>query len=209
MTRLVVLMTALILTGCSTMSPSRTSAGEADAHIAKQRALPLEPGVKSAIPIETRLPPVSAPAPRLATTLVPRTAPPPTPPRPTKTAPSTTTLSPLPCQTTAISGAGFAPNSWDLSATMRDLIADTVHRLTSGRYTSIHVVGHADSRPSPIGNDELSARRAESVALEMILDGIDPAIVYAEGHGDREPSAVGETGTAWAANRRIEILAFC
>ena len=108
-----------------------------------------------------------------------------------------------------ISGAGFAPNSWDLSPNMRDLVARTANQLSTGRYTSINIIGHADNRPSPIGNDELSLRRAQSVASELITDGIKPTIIQTEGHGDHEPIGDGETETAWAANRRIEIHAFC
>lgn len=205
-------MTALILAGCSTFSPvHRPSAGGAGARSARETALPLEPEVNGAIPIETRPPPAAEPPKStLDTTSVPGIAPPTAPSRSPQTAPPTTTSSPPPpCQTAVISGAGFAPNSWELPLNMRDLVARTVNQLSAGRYTSINVIGHADSRPSPIGNDELSLRRAQSIVSELITDGIEPTIVQAEGHGDHEPIANGETETAWAANRRIEILAFC
>lgn len=205
-------MTALFLAGCSTFSPVlRPSAGETGARAARETALPLEPEVNSAIPIETRPPPVAAPPKSaLDTTPQPSIAPPTTPSRSPQTAPPTTTSSPPPpCQSAVISGTGFAPNSWDLPLNIRDLVARTVNRLSSLHFTSIKVIGHADNRPSPMGNDELSLRRAQSVASELIFDGIDPTIVHTEGHGDHEPIANSETETAWAANRRVEILAFC
>ena len=211
MKRWVAPMTALFLTGCSTFSPGlRPPAGETGARPARE-ALPLEPGVNGAIPIETRPPPVAAPPKSALDTIsVPSIAPATTPSRSPQTAPPTTTSSPPPpCQSAVISGAGFAPNSWDLPLSMRDLVARTVNQLSSRHYTSINVIGHADNRPSPMGNDELSLRRAQSVASELIIDGIEPTIVHTEGHGDHEPVANGETETAWAANRRVQILAFC
>lgn len=75
----------------------------------------------------------------------------------------------------------------------------------SGATGSIAVTGHTDSSGSDSHNQDLSERRAESVAKE--LKPLLPAGIklVAEGKGESDPIADNETDTGKALNRRVTI----
>ena len=77
------------------------------------------------------------------------------------------------------------------------------------RYTIVNVLGHADARPTPIGNDVLSRQRAEEVVAHLVAAGLPASMLHAEGRGDREPLDPRPVPEAWDLNRRIEIVAIC
>ncbi len=73
----------------------------------------------------------------------------------------------------------------------------------------LQVDGFTDSRPIHTtqfpSNWELSAARAISVVRFAIAEGIPPQRVAAEGFGDKQPIAPGNTPDAYRLNRRIEL----
>lgn len=73
----------------------------------------------------------------------------------------------------------------------------------------LQVDGFTDSRPIHTAqfpsNWELSAARAISVVRFAIAQGIPPQRVSAEGFGDKQPIALGNTPAAYRLNRRIEL----
>ncbi len=103
-----------------------------------------------------------------------------------------------------IGGVSFGTNQFDLTAeTIAQL--DSVVAPLLGEDTLVHAIGHADRRPSSIGNDILSERRAQAVAdyLRALETG---ALVTFAGKGDSEPVDLGDTAAAHAANRRVELF---
>jgi len=71
--------------------------------------------------------------------------------------------------------------------------------------TTIKVAGYASSTGSAMHNQELSERRARSVADYLISHLIDPNRVMAVGYGARYPVASNDTLEGQARNRRVEI----
>lgn len=67
------------------------------------------------------------------------------------------------------------------------------------------VIGHADDVGSDGLNDELSRRRAASIASLLKAGGIDTARVSVVGRGSRDPLVPVRKGAAEARNRRVEI----
>ncbi len=67
------------------------------------------------------------------------------------------------------------------------------------------VIGHADDVGTDALNDELSRRRAGSIAIMLKSEGIDTARVSIVGRGSRDPLVPVRKGAAEGRNRRVEI----
>lgn len=71
--------------------------------------------------------------------------------------------------------------------------------------TRITVVGHTDSIGSEIYNQQLSERRASSVAGYLSAQGVADYRVNTLGRGEAEPKATNATESGRRANRRVDI----
>lgn len=71
--------------------------------------------------------------------------------------------------------------------------------------TLIDVVGHTDSDGSNGYNDDLSRRRASSVARYLTAQQLQPNRFSVEGRGEQEPIASNASAEGKARNRRVEI----
>lgn len=71
--------------------------------------------------------------------------------------------------------------------------------------TTIEVSGHTDSTGSDQYNQDLSQRRANSVAWVLSQNGVDPRRMYVIGMGKTRPVASNATPAGRARNRRVEI----
>jgi len=69
----------------------------------------------------------------------------------------------------------------------------------------LRVIGHADARGSRGFNRYLGARRARAVTDVLLSAGVPRKQIEARSHGEDEPRASGESESAWAQNRRVEI----
>lgn len=83
-------------------------------------------------------------------------------------------------------------------------IANILRKDAAGR--EIQVEGHTDAVGSPEYNERLSARRADSVARELIRDGTDRRLLSSKGFGESRPIASNNTESGRARNRRVEIV---
>ncbi len=96
------------------------------------------------------------------------------------------------------------------SATLRpDLTSDI--RAVAGslnRYpnSTIEVIGHTDNTGSAAYNQDLSQRRANSVANVLRDSGVQGGRIAAYGRGEDQPVASNLTPQGRAANRRVEII---
>ncbi|ARO13473.1 OmpA/MotB domain protein [Ketogulonicigenium robustum] len=72
--------------------------------------------------------------------------------------------------------------------------------------TSISVIGHTDSTGSASYNQDLSVRRAQSVASVLINSGVTSNRIYTVGRGATQPVATNATAEGRQANRRVEIV---
>jgi len=95
------------------------------------------------------------------------------------------------------------------SASLKTAFTPTLEKVSEilVRYphTVIHVVGHTDSVGSEAYNQQLSERRAQSVADYFAARNISPQRLVAVGRGETQPRASNETEAGRQLNRRVEI----
>jgi outer membrane protein OmpA-like peptidoglycan-associated protein len=70
----------------------------------------------------------------------------------------------------------------------------------------IEVIGHADNSGTAAYNQDLSQRRASSVAQALVATGVQSGRVSAIGRGEDQPIASNLTPEGRAQNRRVEII---
>lgn len=72
----------------------------------------------------------------------------------------------------------------------------------------LSVEGHAsfERAEQDAYNQQLSERRAQTVANELVADGIPPSQVQAQGFGTRFPLASNDTAAGREQNRRVEVI---
>ena len=70
----------------------------------------------------------------------------------------------------------------------------------------VRIEGHTDSRGGDASNLELSDRRATSVRVFLVQNGVDPARLESKGYGETRPIASNSTRQGRAANRRVEFV---
>ena len=83
-------------------------------------------------------------------------------------------------------------------------IAGILQKNARGR--QILVEGHTDAVGSPEYNQSLSSRRADTVARELISDGIDRRLLSSKGFGESRPISSNDTESGRGRNRRVEIV---
>lgn len=96
------------------------------------------------------------------------------------------------------------------SASLRpDLTADlraVASSLQDYPRTRVQVLGHTDNTGAAAYNQDLSQRRAATVASTLINYGVEPTRVRAIGRGEDQPRASNLTPEGRAQNRRVEIV---
>ncbi|MFZ1660596.1 MAG: OmpA family protein [Paracoccaceae bacterium] len=91
------------------------------------------------------------------------------------------------------------------SGIMNDLytVADSLNRYPN---TTVQVIGHTDNTGAASYNQDLSQRRAESVAAVLRQGGVYGGRLVAFGRGEDQPIASNSTPAGRAQNRRVEIV---
>jgi outer membrane protein OmpA-like peptidoglycan-associated protein len=87
----------------------------------------------------------------------------------------------------------------------RELLSRIAGILLASKGYQITVYGHTDDVGSDAYNQELSARRAQTVRDYLVEAGVSPEIISTKGYGKRSPLVEGKTAAARAKNRRVEI----
>ena len=108
----------------------------------------------------------------------------------------------------------FPSGGWQMPATAQQTIGKMVPILAPMQQTKIMVNGYTDN--TPIGpelmregvtsNLILSQKRADNVMNFMTSQGVNPALVSAQGFGDADPVASNDTAAGKAQNRRVELM---
>ncbi len=70
----------------------------------------------------------------------------------------------------------------------------------------VRVEAHCDDRGTTEYNLALGQRRADAVARYLVGLGVAPSRVQAVSYGEERPAAQGDGESAWAQNRRVEII---
>ncbi|MBB5210240.1 OmpA family protein [Microbulbifer hydrolyticus] len=99
----------------------------------------------------------------------------------------------------------FATNRYEIRNDFYDTLDSVVLVLNEFDKTAIRVSGHTDSTGSDVTNQNLSERRAESVANFFTTRGVAAGRVQAVGYGERYPIAGNDSDAGRQANRRVEL----
>ena len=94
----------------------------------------------------------------------------------------------------------------DLSSRATQIIAEAATASTHVQVTRINVNGYTDTSGTPKYNQALSVRRAESVANELVKDGVSRNEIDIKGFGETHPLVQTGPGVREPQNRRVEII---
>lgn len=99
----------------------------------------------------------------------------------------------------------FETGSGDLSASFYPVLNSVALVLNEYEQTYVDVIGHTDSTGSEQFNQELSERRAASVARYLETREVLAARILTNGMGESQPVASNDTDEGRTLNRRVEI----
>ena len=99
----------------------------------------------------------------------------------------------------------FATDSADLSPAFFDVLTSVGKVLTEYESTVVEVAGHTDSTGSDAYNQQLSERRAASVASYLRSQNVRSDRIITVGMGEQRPVADNSSASGRQANRRVEI----
>lgn len=100
----------------------------------------------------------------------------------------------------------FAVDSARVNNSLRGDLMTVARSLQNHPYSTVQVVGHTDSSGAAAYNQELSERRANSVADVLRQGGVAYNRVRTFGRGEDQPVASNLTAEGKARNRRVEIV---
>ena len=100
----------------------------------------------------------------------------------------------------------FAFDSSDLSDQARLILNNNAEYLHQHSSLTVTVEGHCDERGSEKYNNALGKRRAESVKKFLVDQGINTDRVLTISYGENKPVAAGRDESAWAKNRRAQMV---
>ena len=94
----------------------------------------------------------------------------------------------------------------DLTDRARQIIAEAAQASTRVKATRIEVQGNADKSGTPAYNQRLSLRRAQTVAAELVRDGVPRTAIDIQAFGDTRPLVPTAAGVREPQNRRVAII---
>lgn len=99
----------------------------------------------------------------------------------------------------------FATGSSNINGNFYPILDSVGIVLAEFNDTSINISGYTDSVGSEISNQELSERRANSVASYIVRTGVLHGRIQARGFGERYPVASNDNSMGRSQNRRVEV----
>jgi outer membrane protein OmpA-like peptidoglycan-associated protein len=99
----------------------------------------------------------------------------------------------------------FATNSADLNANFYEVLNSVSTVLAEYNQTVVEIAGHTDSTGTDSYNQQLSERRASSVAAYLGTRNVLPERVITVGMGEGRPVATNDTDSGRQQNRRVEL----
>lgn len=100
----------------------------------------------------------------------------------------------------------FGTDEYELQLDTQQKIAALMQKLHKIKLNKIIVQGHTDNIGSAEHNQELSLKRAQSVADIGLKNGFNTQHVQAIGYADRKPVASNETEEGRGENRRVAVI---
>lgn len=107
-------------------------------------------------------------------------------------------------------GAGnvvyFEFDSTEVNDSGRAVIAATAEYLSGNPSARVRLEGHADERGTREYNVGLGERRANAVMQSLVAGGASASQISITSYGEERPAASGGDESAWALNRRVEVI---
>jgi peptidoglycan-associated lipoprotein len=100
----------------------------------------------------------------------------------------------------------FEYDSSEIRADYLSVVAAHAAYLTKYPTARVRLEGHADERGSREYNIGLGERRAQTVRKALILQGVTEAQVTTVSYGEERPAVEGSDESAYAQNRRVELV---
>ena len=100
----------------------------------------------------------------------------------------------------------FDFDSSEIKGEGTDIVGAHAKYLASNPSARVRLEGHTDDRGSREYNIGLGERRAQSVRRALLLQGATEAQLSTVSYGAERPAVAGHDETAWAKNRRVEIV---
>jgi peptidoglycan-associated lipoprotein len=100
----------------------------------------------------------------------------------------------------------FDFDSSDIKGEGNDVVAAHAKYLAAHAASRVRLEGNTDDRGSREYNIGLGERRAQSVRRALLLQGATEAQIATVSYGAERPAVQGNDETAWAKNRRVEIV---
>jgi outer membrane protein OmpA-like peptidoglycan-associated protein len=94
----------------------------------------------------------------------------------------------------------------DLTARARQIVAQAAQASTKVQTTKIEVNGYTDLSGTVPYNQKLSVRRAQTVKVELVRDGVPEGEISIHGYGESNPLVPTAKGVREPQNRRVEII---
>lgn len=100
----------------------------------------------------------------------------------------------------------FEHNSTNLTKKSMELILQILQVAKEREPSEISIIGHTDSKGSPVYNKKLSLKRAKRV--EKILKKSDASLknLYVKSHGENDPLVLTGDNVSEEKNRRVEVM---
>ncbi|MEC7431964.1 MAG: peptidoglycan-associated lipoprotein Pal, partial [Pseudomonadota bacterium] len=88
----------------------------------------------------------------------------------------------------------------------RDVLVAHARYLANNPRQQVRLEGHADERGTKEYNLALGERRANAVQRFLIVNGASRGQIETVSYGEEKPAVRGSTESAWAQNRRVELV---
>jgi peptidoglycan-associated lipoprotein len=88
----------------------------------------------------------------------------------------------------------------------RDVLVAHARYLADNPRQQVRLEGHADERGTKEYNLALGERRANAVQRFLIVNGASRGQIETVSYGEEKPAVRGSTESAWAQNRRVELV---
>ncbi len=88
----------------------------------------------------------------------------------------------------------------------RDVLVAHARFLADNPGQKVRLEGHADERGTKEYNLALGERRANAVQRFLIVNGASRGQIETVSYGEEKPAVMGSTESAWAQNRRVELV---
>ena len=100
----------------------------------------------------------------------------------------------------------FKFDQYDLDDNSRAVLQKNAEYLKNNPNLHVEVQGHCDERGTNNYNIALGERRAHSTKKYLVAQGVNSRNVHVISYGEEKPAVRGSTESAWAQNRRVELV---